>query len=463
MIDLRMPDLRASPFELLRSNLTFLKPQGSMAAAREPIAACYLHLFDVAERGAPVPFAEEQNDIQLVLTTSAPGRLALRNELSDGGFHDALPTNRWNEREIIASIDARADVEILPLVLAGRRGFESGGARGGLLVGWHDRVRAFWEGQGSGACGTVLSYGTCEQTSIFRGEDLAFLSWFARAPGPAQVIDVADECTVHSTAVALQHLRRTPEEARAITEVVQAWIDQRMRSDGEQAFPGLRAEAAHGTMAGRWPAGQDVLFGIRLLTESVGTAPILQRTQRLTRRGLVEQGPPDAIAMSLSSELAPHFRHRRTGWIIAVHGFRFGQFIGPGVMDWLRRDFEPLPRTVADMERDLRALADEVTTRTGACLLVQNLIASSMGERVPNYGWLGDAFSTSLSVLANEANLMLSGLSRHPSVSAIDSDALAAHLGVKHCPDRLHADRELIEAQRDEIQRVLRERAVPGF
>jgi hypothetical protein len=463
MIDLRMPDLRATPFQLLRSSLTMLKGPGATVSAREPIATCYLRLYQVGEGDAGTPFAEEQCDLQLVLAPSAPGRIAPRGALSHGGFQDLVPSNRWDEREIVTTIDAPGDVELVSLVLAGRRGFELGEARGGLLPGWHDRARAFWEGPGSGPCGTVLSYGTCEQTSAFRGEDAAFLSWFARAPGPAQVIAVADECTVHSTAVALQHLRRTPAEAREITQTIEAWIAERMGASGERDYPGFLGEASRGTLAGRWPPAQDVLFAVHLLAETVSTSPILQRTQLLTRRGLAEQRPPDAIAMSLASELAPHFRHRRTGWIVAIHGFRFGQYLGPAVADWLRRDFEPLPRTAADIERDLLALADEVTARTGACLLVQNLIASSMGERVPNYAWLGDAFPTSVSVRGNEANLMLSGATRHPAISAIDSDAMAARLGVRHCPDLLHAGRELVEAQRDELQRVLRERAVPGF
>ncbi len=108
--------------------------------------------------------------------------------------------------------------ELLPLILAGRRGFESGEGRGSLLAGWHERVRAFWPGEGKAdRYGTVLSLGTCEQNAIFRGDDTAFLPWFARASGPAQLVAVSDERCVHSAAVLLQHLRRTPAEAMAIT------------------------------------------------------------------------------------------------------------------------------------------------------------------------------------------------------------------------------------------------------
>jgi pyruvate/2-oxoacid:ferredoxin oxidoreductase beta subunit len=115
------------------------------------------------------------------------------------------------------------------------------------------------------------------------------------------------------------------------------------------------------------------------------------------------------------------------------------------------------------MAQDLTALAGEVSARTGAALLVQNLIASSALNRISNYAWLGDSFSESLPVMAMEANLMLSDLSRAPNVSMIDSDALAADLGVRHVPDGAHASRELLEAQRGEFHRVLRVRGIPGF
>jgi hypothetical protein len=132
-------------------------------------------------------------------------------------------------------------------------------------------------------------------------------------------------------------------------------------------------------------------------------------------------------------------------------------------MDWLRRDFEPVKRTVADMQRDLAALADEVQARTGGTLIVQNLIASVLSDRVANYAWLGDAFEESIAVLGNEANLMLGELTRDHAIVMIDSDALAAELGVAQVPDRFHAAGGLVEAQRAEVHRVLKALHLPGF
>jgi pyruvate/2-oxoacid:ferredoxin oxidoreductase beta subunit len=122
-----------------------------------------------------------------------------------------------------------------------------------------------------------------------------------------------------------------------------------------------------------------------------------------------------------------------------------------------------VPRTIADIARDLTALAGEVSARTGKVLLVQNLIASSALNRISNYAWLGESFSENPTVMAMEANLMLSDVARAPNVSMIDSDALAADLGVRHVPDGAHASRALVEAQRCEYQRVLRARGIAGF
>ncbi len=459
---LTLPQLSADPARLIRSGLSWLNGERAEVRAREPVAVCYVKLL-VAD-GSPKPLAEEQNDLQVVLAPTQACQIRMREGLSHGGYRDVVAGGDWRAGEAVADCEGGAsESALLPLVLMGRRGFESGEGRGSLLAGWHERVRASWEGAGGGRFGTVLALGTCEQTAVFRGDDMAFLSWFARAPGPAQVIAVGDERCVHSSAVLLQHLRRTPAEAAGITEAVYEWIGERMGHPSPESFPGFQPDAARGTLAGRWPEAQEVAYALNLLAEAVGTSPILERTEVLTARGIAELTPPDAIALTLGSEIGPHYRHKRTGWIIAMHGFRIGSFVGPRIADWLRRDFEPVQRSVADVQRDLAALATEVHARTGAKLIVQNLIASTAQGRVSNYAWLGDAFDESVAVLGNEANLMLGDLTRSHGVAMIDSDALAAELGVRHCPDRFHASRELVEAQRAEAHRVLRELSIPGF
>jgi hypothetical protein len=466
MTDLRLPVISASPWRLRRSGLNWLHRSGDAVAAREPVAACHVRLAESGRHDRPLPLGEEQNDLQVVLAPSHACTVTYAKESAAAGYQALVEGGDWHSGECIGHADLSPGAGVLvPLVLAGRRGFENGEGRGDLLAGWHEKVRGFWEGDGEaeGRYGTVLALGTCEQTAIFRGDDAAFFSWFARTPGPAQLIAVADERCVHSSAVLLQHVRRTPAEAIAITEAVHAWIGERIGRADPASFPAFHPDAARGTLQGRWPHAQDVLFALHLLAEAVGTSPILERSEVIGRRGILELNPPDAVALTLGSELALHYRHRRTGWIIAMHGFRFGPYLGPGVVDWLRRDFEPLIRSVADTRRDLAALADEVRSRTGARLLVQNLIASDVADRIANYSWLGDAFEQSLAVLGNEANLMLTDLTREHSIAMIDADALAAQLGVRHCPDRFHASRELVEAQRNEVHRILRDCQIPGF
>jgi hypothetical protein len=138
-------------------------------------------------------------------------------------------------------------------------------------------------------------------------------------------------------------------------------------------------------------------------------------------------------------------------------------FVGPAIIGWLKRDFERVPRSVADVGQDLAALTDELKARTGGVLVVQNLISTAPTDRIPNYAWLGDSFSSAVPVMCAEANLMLSSLTQDYDLSVLDSDALAAEHGGRHCPDRAHPDRVLLDAQRDELHRILRARKIPGF
>jgi hypothetical protein len=465
MTELTMPVLSASPWQLQRSGLSWLRRSGESLAAGEPMASCYLRLFESSSSDNSMPLRDERNDLQVVLAPTEPCTVTLREALSKGAYQALVEASDWSPGESIADASSlRGSGVLSALLLAGRRGFENGEGRGDLLAGWHERVRGYWQGGGSeGGFGTVLALGTCEQNAVFRGDDRAFLSWFARAPGPAQIISVSDDRCVHSSAVVLQHLRRTPAEAAAITQAVYAWIGERMGGVDATMFPSFQAEASRGTLHGRWPAAQDILYAMHLLAESVGTSPILERSEAITSRGIIELEPPKAIAMSLGSEFSPHFRHRKTGWIISIHGFRFGPFVGPGFAEWLRRDFEQLNRSVEDSQRDFTALADEVKARTGASFLVQNLISSDLRDRISNYAWLGEAFEESVPVRGNEANVMLSDLARSHNIALIDSDAMAAEHGITQVPDRFHASRELVELQRSEVHRVLQGLRVKGF
>jgi hypothetical protein len=461
MSALQIPVLHANPFILQRSGLRWTRKNGDVLAAREPFAYAGLSLRAPRGHPGPVPFGEEPHDLQVAFAPSVGGVLRPASALSHGGFQDLVSSQQWDEGTAIGTFEAAQEAELVPLVLAGRRGFDSGEGRGQLLAGWHDRTRAFWEGGNDGAAGVVLSLGICEQTGIFRGEEFAFLEWFARAPGPAQIISIADERTVHSSAVLLQQLNRTPAQAHAIAQAVHDFVGERIGALA--GYPAFVESTREGVRQGRWSDGQCVLFAMHLLSEAVSASPLLERTDLITRRGLVDQGPPNVTVLSLGSEFTSHFRHRSTGWLVAMHAFRLQSFIGREVRAWLKRDFEPVRRTVADAERDLAALSEVLRARTGGTLLVQNSIISSPADRIPNYSWLGDGFSESGPVFCAEANLMLSGLTQRHDLSVLDTDALAVDVGVQHCPDRAHPSRVLLDELRSETHRILKDRAVPGF
>src|SRR5262249_52331115 len=160
----------ADPARLIRSGLSWLKGESAEVQAREPIAVCYAKL--LVANGVRMPFAEEQNDLQVVLAPTQACRMRMREGLSHGGYRDVVAGGDWRAGEVVADAEgAASEPALLPLVLMGRRGFESGEGRGSLLAGWHERVRASWEGAGGERFGTVLALGTCEQTAVFRGDD----------------------------------------------------------------------------------------------------------------------------------------------------------------------------------------------------------------------------------------------------------------------------------------------------
>jgi hypothetical protein len=456
-----MPVLHASPFALLRAGLRWLRRDGDAVLAREPIAYAHVGLRASRDSTRAQPFAEESMDLQVALAPGVGGILRPDGALSRGGFQDVVSSIEWDDGALLGALEQAEEAEVVPLVLAGRRGFDAGEGRGDLLPGWHDRTRAFWGVDREGPAGTVLSLGICEQTGLFRGDRFAYLEWFAAAPGPAQIIAVPDERTVHSSAVLLQHLRRTPAEAAAIADAVHGWIGERVTGPAA-SYPAF-GPAAHGAGQGRWPDGQSTLFALGLLSAAVGASPLTEHTDLFGKQGLTRQGPPQVAALSLGAELTSHFRHRKTGWLVALHDYRLQSFVGPAFRDWLKRDFERVTRTVDDVRRDLSELSRELAARTGGVLVVQNLIATSVADQIFNYAWLGDDFSTAVPVACAEVNAMLWDLTRDHDMSVLDADALAAEHGGRHCADRAHPDRVLLDAERAELHRILRERRVPGF
>jgi len=150
---LRIPPLSARPFGLVRSELLPLRRSGDRVQAREPLAVCHLGLSGSRERHAIVPMAED-HDLQVVLASPTTGTVEYHAHLSRGSSQNGVVDGTdWDPGTMIGSIDAADEPgDLVAMVLAGRRGFESGEGRGGLLggflAGWHERARAFWGGRG---------------------------------------------------------------------------------------------------------------------------------------------------------------------------------------------------------------------------------------------------------------------------------------------------------------------------
>jgi len=465
---LALPALPRAPCRPLRSSLRWLVRSGDRVRARQPVAYCNLDFAPAP--GTPRPFQEEMRELQLVLASPAAGTLALRPGFSShGGWLDLHGHSfEWDGGARVADLDEEdaggaaaapgaAPRDLLHYFAVGRRGFEPGEGRGGLLSGWLDRVRAFWPGARAEPPVTLLSLGTCEQLPMLRGEGSAFADWFAVAEGPAHLVLHTDDRVVHSSAVLLEQLRRTPAQARELLAGVQRMLAQLVERGTDDAFsPRSDGPSRRNALA------QDLLFLQHAAAETVSPSPLLERLELFGAEGVCLAPPPALVLLSVGSEYAAHLRHRRTGWLLSTHGFRFAD-LSPAGQAFLHEEFEHVPRSHADVEASLAQLALELRERTGGRLLVANLVSTTMWDRIPNYAWLAPDFERSNPVFTGDCNAMLEGLARRGLCTVLDQDAVVAEQGGRHCPDRIHASGPLPSAYRSELLALLRAAGTHGF
>ncbi len=458
MRQLSLPALPFGPLVPKRSGLHWLVRDGDRVEARQPLAYCNVDF--VPQAGAPAArvFLDEARDLQLVLASPARGALQLEPGLAGlGGWLDLHGDRiKWEAGSTIARLDGEGPPEtLLFYFVAGRRGFEPGEGRGGLLTGWHERLRAFWPGKAGEVPRTLLALGTCEQIPILRGGDPAFAASFAALEGPAQLVVHRDDRLVHSAAILLQQLRRAPEESRQLLEIVQGELAARTKSVSASELPsdgpGLRNPLLH-----------DLLAAQNLLAAGLASSPLLEQPDFCSPEGFTRAPPAEAIFLSVVSDFTTHFRHRRTGWLIAMHGFRI-EDLGAAGRAWLREEFESFTFSLAEIEANLAALAEELRERTGARLFISNIIATSSWNRIPNYAWLGDEFPRAGPVATGAANLMLERLEARGLCAVVDLDAVTAEHGGRHCPDRVHASGPLPGAYRGELLELLSSRGPPRW
>ena len=448
-IPLPLGPLVAEGFTVFRSGVRWLKKDGELCRAGEVIAFCNIGLEPAGRRhSAGDPFAAEMRDFQVAFAPRAAGRVRRAPEVSRGGFLDQLyEAHLWTPERIIGHLECDASDpehdQTLPvldlLFLAGRRTTQLAEVRSGLLTGWHDRARAWWNSGGQ-HLGTVLSLGICEQRGIIRGEHFAFLEFFDAVAGPAHIVYAPDDAIVPCARIALDGFLRSAEDYQQV------------------AADFVRSFAAGPEL----PTAEDLMFGATVLA-ALERSPLTETYDILSRLGLSRTGFPDAIILSLNAETPIIWRHKRLGYWLKCHDFRITE-AGAAVRAWLRANFEPVRRTIDDVKRDYADLIARIRERSRTEFLVLNVMSTSWSETIGSYAMFERPLSEKLtSVRAKELNVMLHDLAREHGVAIVDVDAIAAELGASHMPDGIHAS-GLMEAEiRAEMIRVLNTLAIPGF
>jgi hypothetical protein len=447
-VPLRLGRLTAVGYEIRRSGIRWLREDGQVCRAGDIIAYCSIGLVPI---GAPPPhlvFADESPDLQVAFATQLDGRLRIAPDASRGGFLDQLQAFwTWTDDFVIGHLErdpsrpaqSEDQIELRLIMTAGQRPTEIAAERTGLLTGWFERRRG-WRADSDGALGTLLSLGICEQAGIIRGERGAFHELFQATPGRVHVIHVPDQMLVPTTAVLVDQLGRTKAQNAEIA------------ADLARSFLGGPAV----------PTARDWLFAGVLLS-ALQSSPLTEACDILTRHGLQRAARVDAVVLSVLAEPTAVLRHRRLGYLVALHDFRLAR-AGNAAKAWLRANFEPVPRSLDDIRRDCSELIRAVRARQPTEFLVLNAMSTISYEQIDNYASFDLPLSdTVATVRAKELNLLLCDLAREHDISIIDADLIGASLGVLHLPDAVHQSGTMQAELRNEILHTLRVRGVPGF
>jgi len=125
-----------------------------------------------------------------------------------------------------------------------------------------------------------------------------------------------------------------------------------------------------------------------------------------------------------------------------------------------QRQFEPLSRTIDDIQTDLRELRKLLAERGVRHVLIMNALSTSGGESIFTYAPFSQALGDELpSVRAKELNLMLHDLAEETDIAIVDVDSIAAGLGAAaHLPDGVHQSGPMQDEVRGEILHILEQR-----
>ena len=447
-VPLRLGRLEPQGYQVFRSEIKWVRGHGHLCKCREIFAFCNV-AFSKSSGTVQSIFSGEERDFQVAFAPRRAGRVYQLNPTSPGGYVSPQFHAPWVHDDVLCqfepltgSREGGQHEELELLMLAGRRMTELAEVRSGLLSGWHERSRAWWDDGVSHSMGTLLSAGICEQAGIIRGESCAFLEMFQTLGGSAQVVMIQDEPLVPSVQVLTDQLRRTPEQSQAIAEDL-------LRTLGANSGPA--------------PHSADWMFFGALLS-GLQRTPLTDDYEVVTPNGLRRSGPADALVLSSDAEFPHVLEHRRLGYRLNIYDFRLRE-AGVAVRSWLRENFEAKVRSSDDVLRDYREFLAEIKLKSSPLVLVINSIATNCYEEIETYAGFDPARrQSSRTVRAKELNLVLHDLARESDVAIIDADAIAADLGAGgHAPDGVHQSGHMHAEVRAEILRVLRDRRVPGF
>jgi hypothetical protein len=438
--DVPVGPLAVDSYVIYRSGLRWLVSDGHACRAGEPIAFCNIGLrsSDGKSRSTD-PFPREQTDLQLTLAAPIPGILRQWPEASRGGWLDQLDRyQHWSAAFVPGSLESTAADPVQPqwqlIFSAGERMSELAEDRSGRLTGWR-RIRRAWHGERSNH-GTLLSLGTCEQNGIFLGERHDFSELLAASPGSLHVIHVGDETLVPAAGI----------------------LTDRMRRDAA-ANAQLAADMAQGVLGGPVTPGPADLHYAGSTLSALTRCPLSERYDLLTREGLSSRVAVDAVVLSVSAEPKIVLRHRKLGYRAYWHRFRVDT-TGQAIRNWLNVSFEPLARTIDDVQADLRQLCTMLTERGVRHVLIMNALSTFGSESIFTYAAFSQPLGDQLpSVRAKELNLMLHDLAEDTDIAIVDVDAIAADLGTAaHLPDGVHQSGPMQDEIRGEILHILDQR-----
>lgn len=445
---LRLGRLAPDGFKVRRSDVRWTKENGDHCRAREIIGFCNVRRVEGGQAGED-PFEAGGEGLQIGLAAPFAGRLS--RPASRGGTVDYQDrVQDWPADTIIGAIetdDPSAPGEpasVGMMLTAGRRRTEQTEQRFGLLAGWNDRTRAWWS-DGGDEYGTIFGQGFCQLSAMVRGRRPPFSELFEAVAGPAHVVYGSQPPMAPSVAPLLDQLRRTPQQAQAISEDLL------------------------GALLARSPAPHpDELIYASNLLSALTSCPLMEPCPLLTPNGFRDPGPPDAVLLSIVGDSTWLYQHKTLGYRMELAAWQDRQ-AGPAMREWMSRSFERVARDPDSIRADYVALIDEVRSRAppgrSVKFVIMNDFSTRGDEDLQSYAGfdlpMGDTLTT---IRDKDRNLMLCDLAHERDIAIIDFDALASEMGAQeHLPDAQHPGQALVDAGRAEILRILRQQGVPGF